>query len=260
MKNILITLGILLLTGNFLFAQHAHIITSGSVEFEKSVNTYAIIKKMLGNNIQGLTQQLYEQYQKTQPQFKVLKSTLTFDNDKTLFTPIEPENNNSFTFMGDIPMGSQRNTIYTDLSAGTSINHKGFFDETYLLKDSLRKIKWKITDETREVAGYTCRRANALILDSIYVVAFYTNEIHVSGGPESFTGLPGMILEVALPHDNVIWRATKVNDLTIAPNTIVPPKKGKAMTKKQFMDVFNSMLKNAGTGKRIDMLKLDYLL
>jgi len=31
----------------------------------------------------------------------------------------------------------------------------------------------------------------------INAVAFYTDDIPVSGGPESFNGLPGMILQVA---------------------------------------------------------------
>jgi GLPGLI family protein len=48
------------------------------------------------------------------------------------------------------------------------------------------------------IAGFNCRRANAMIMDSIYVVAFYTDEILTTGGPESFSGLPGMILGVAL--------------------------------------------------------------
>lgn len=139
MKRILITLYILILSVGVSSAQHK-IITKGSIEFEKSVNTYAIIKKMLGPNMQGLTQQLFEQYQKSQPQFKVLKSTLTFDGDKTLFTPI-PYESTGPNFMGEIPMGEQRNTVYTDLIANISINHKGFFDETFLLKDTLRKIK-----------------------------------------------------------------------------------------------------------------------
>ena len=49
------------------------------------------------------------------------------------------------------------------------------------------------------------------MLDSIYIVAFFAEKKSVSGGPESFSGLPGMILELALPHDNIIWRATKVS-------------------------------------------------
>jgi len=208
----------------------------------------------------GFSQQAFDQYQKTQPQFKKLNSTLAFSNNKTLFTPIVPEvnANTANSFFGDIPMTSQRNTIYTDFSTNSTVNQKAIYEETFVVKDSLRKIKWKITDETQEIAGYTCRRANGLILDSVYVVAFYTNDIHIPGGPESFSGLPGMILEVALPHDNVIWRAVKVNEAPVT--AIVPPKKGKAVTNKQFMETFKSFTKNYQPGKNFDMMKLDYLL
>jgi GLPGLI family protein len=259
MKTILIALTCLILPSKCLFAQHARIITSGSIEYEKSVNTFAVIRKTLGANLQGITQQAFEQYQKTQPQFKIFKSTLTFDNNKSLYTPIAGDNISN-NFFGELPLAGQKNTIYTDFSSGTAIKQKIFFEETFLIRDSLRKIKWKLTDETREIAGYTCRRANAIILDSVYVVAFYTNEIHVSGGPESITGLPGMILEVALPHDNVIWRAIKVNDIEIPPNTIIPAKKGKQLTSEQFIITLNQVLKNITTGKKAALMKLDYLL
>jgi GLPGLI family protein len=42
-------------------------------------------------------------------------------------------------------------------------------------------------------------------VDSVYIVAFYAEDIHVSSGPESFTGPPGMILKLSLPHEHVIW-------------------------------------------------------
>jgi GLPGLI family protein len=258
MKRIAITFACLLLTVNVLLAQHAHFITSGTIEYEKSVNTYAIIKRMFGNNLTGLTQQAFDQYQRTQPQFRILKSTLTFNNTQTLFTPMPTENVS--TIFGNVPMASQNNTIYTDLSAGSMTNQKAFFDETFLVKDSTRKINWKITDETREIAGYTCRRANALILDSIYVVAFYTNEIHVSGGPEQFSGLPGMILQVAVPHENVIWRATKVTDVPVPATAIVPPKKGKASNNKQLHDTIKGLIKNYGNSKQLDMMLKDIFL
>jgi GLPGLI family protein len=47
-------------------------------------------------------------------------------------------------------------------------------------------------------------------MDSIYVVAFYSDQIVVRGGPESFWGLPGMIMGVVLPHEYTTWYATKV--------------------------------------------------
>ena len=148
--------------------------------------------------------------------------------------------------MANSPFATQNNTIYSDLETKTGVFQKKVFDELFLVKDSTRKIKWKMTDETREIAGYNCRRANAIMMDSIYVVAFYTADIPLSGGPESFNGLPGMILGVALPHENIAWFATKVTDMTLAPNVVVPPKKGKPMDGKAFRDKMQAAFKDWG--------------
>ena len=131
---------------------------------------------------------------------------------KHLFTPSELMKTRRACSLEIEVLVSQNNTIFTDLQTKTSIDQKMVFEDFFLVKDSTRKIKWKITDETREIAGFTCRRANAIVMDSIYVVAFYTEKIPISGGPESFSGLPGMILGLALPHENITWFATKVTE------------------------------------------------
>ena len=233
----------LMLTGARLCAQNTHFTTSGIIEFNKTINTYAIIRKRINKNNEAFFKPVFEAYQRNNPQFKVLKSTLSFTDNKTLFKPEDAEETDD-GFFGNDPMSSQNNIVYNDITAGSSTSQKKVFENVYLLKDSTRKINWKITDETREIAGYTCRRANAIILDSIYVVAFYTNEIAVSGGPESFSGLPGMILQVALPHENIIWLATKVTDTTLPPNTVVPPKKGKPVDNKTFRATLFAALKD----------------
>ena len=147
-------------------------------------------------------------------------------------------------------VGDQTNIIYTDLLTSGSTTQKAIYEETFLVKDSVRKINWKITNETRDIAGYSCRRANALVMDSIYVVAFYTDEIPVSGGPESFTGLPGLILGLALPHENITWFATLVKDMPVAANTIIPPKKGKETNYKALVNTLEKVLKNKGSYAR----------
>jgi hypothetical protein len=55
-----------------------------------------------------------------------------------------------------------------------------------------------------------------------------------------------MILKLALPHENVIWTATKVTEATVPPNTIVAPKKGKLVDKKGLRAALEPALKNAG--------------
>lgn len=245
--NKFILLIIMVFAFNVLNAQTTRFTLSGSIEYQKSANTFAIIKKMYNNNLEGFTLQAFEQYKKTQPQFKTLKSTLVFGNNKTIFTPIPPETNTNGFF--NMPIADQNNTVYSDLNVNTSISQKMVFEQTFLLKDTIRAITWKITDETREIAGYPCRRANGLLMDSIYVVAFYTDKIPVSGGPESFSGLPGMILQLALPHENISWLATKVTDSAIDEKQITAPRKGKPVNRKELTLILNDATKNWGNYK-----------
>jgi GLPGLI family protein len=227
-------------------AQNVRFTTDGVIEFEKKTNMYAVIKKSINKDNSSYMQSAFDAYKKNQPQFKVAKSTLAFSKDKTMFTPIKEESNNSRGFFGDDPTSSQNNTIFTDLSNSSFIAQKNVYEETYLVKDSTRKINWKVTEETREIAGYECRRANAIVLDSVYVVAFYTHNIPVYRGPEKFRGLPGMILGVALPHENVSWFATSIKDRPVTEAELKAPVKGKQMNNKGLMETIQSALKNWG--------------
>ncbi|MDB4920699.1 GLPGLI family protein [Mucilaginibacter sp.] len=257
MKTTIITIiGMLLLSSSMLFAQNEHFTTHGTIEFEKSVNMFATIKKWITPENESFLSPLLESYKKSQPQFKKSKSILNFADNKTLNTPVESNDATPNDFFGDDAVSGQPNTIYTDLDTKTSITQKKVYDDLFLVRDSTRKVTWKITDETREIAGFACRRANALVMDSVYVVAFYAEKIPVSGGPESFTGLPGMILGLALPHDNVTWFATKVTDMPIEPKAMTIPKKGKPVNRKELYATLKQLMKNWGHGANDEMKAL----
>jgi GLPGLI family protein len=246
MKKTIITIVILLGLAGVASAQQPHVITSGTIEFERKTNVFAMLKAITDKDKENdaMWVPALESYKKSYPQFRVLKSTLSFSNNKTLFTPIESDPPTGL--MSFAPLLTQNNTVYSDLDGHTVTDQRKIFEETMLVKDSTRKIKWKITDETRDIAGYTCRRANGIMLDSIYVVAFFTGKIPVPGGPESFNGLPGMILGVALPHENVSWFATKVTDTSLPPNAVTPPKKGKPVDDKGYRKTVDEALKDRG--------------
>ncbi len=76
--------------------------------------------------------------------------------------------------------------VFSDFANDKYIAKKHVFEKTFLIEDSLRNAKWKIKNDFREIAGFNCRRATTIIMDSVFVVAFYTDEITVPGGPESF--------------------------------------------------------------------------
>lgn len=246
MKNLITTIYCLFILAGSCLAQEAHFTTSGVIEFQKKSNMYAMITKQIETDKDEFEVKAFEEYKKNNPQFKVLNSTLKFGNNKTLFTPAEEDDVKRNGWF-DKQIANQNSTIFTDFNTGMSTAQKAVFEQTFLLKDTTRKINWKITDETRDILGYPCRRANAIIMDSIYVVAFYTDKIMVAGGPESFTGLPGMILQLALPHENVAWVATKVTETTVPEAELVAPKKGKPVTNVTFKETLNKALKDWGT-------------
>ncbi len=234
----------LMLSCQLLQAQYAHFVKQGVVAFEKRVNMYAKIKSRVGSN--SFMEQAFEQYQRNNPQFKTFKYRLAFDGDRTRFWPLDDQATPSAGFFGNDPSVDLGNTIVADLLAGQHISQKSVYEQTYLVTDSIRRIQWRITNETREIAGYQCRRANAVVLDSVYVVAFYTDQIPVSGGPESFAGLPGMILGVALPYENTTYFATSVEDRPVTAQELEVPKRGKAVNYGQLRAELEASLKNWG--------------
>ncbi len=247
LKHILLLL--ILLTSSNIFAQN-RFIENGVIEFEKKSNMYALISKKIKGETDSYYQLAFESYKKNNPQFKTAKSTLSFSKNKSLYKWDETKESTSNSWIADDAMANLKNVIATDLDTQTSITQKNVYDDLYLIKDSLRKINWKITDETREIAGYECRRANAVIIDSVYVVAYYAVQIPFSGGPESFTGLPGTILGLALPHENITWFATKVTEIPVLEKDLAPPAKGKPIDNKGLNKTLLEALKNWGKWAR----------
>ena len=247
MKTISILI-ISLLFSHLLFAQQSKIISGGTVEYDETINMFGIgrINLQLNNNQEKDVQyQAFEQYQQNHPQFVTLKCKLAFNSSRSIYNTARPYEE-VVAFQAN-PLINKYNITYNDYTTGISITQRNVAGQQFLVTDSSRKIKWKIIpDITREIAGYTCYEAHGLIQDSLYVVAFYTDAIKISGGPESFHGLPGMILQVVLPHEHVNWTATKVTEATIPNTDIVPPIKGKPMNNKQLADFLNLNFRNRG--------------
>lgn len=62
-------------------------------------------------------------------------------------------------------------------------------------------VEWKITNETKSILGYQCRKAITFyngekIKNKEPIVAWFTDQIPASYGPYRYHGLPGFILEL----------------------------------------------------------------
>ncbi|MDQ6815198.1 MAG: GLPGLI family protein [Bacteroidota bacterium] len=221
-------------------------IEKGKIEFERVTNVH----KRLEDQMDGEDNSFYDALKKQLPQLKSSYFDLYFDHDKTLYTPgreVEVARKVPDWLAGP----AEDNIVYSDLGAHIFNSQKTVFETTYNIQDSLRKAEWKITSDTRTIAGFECRKATTTIMDSVFVFAFYTDQIVTRGGPESFAGLPGMILGVAIPRMHTTWFATKLVTSDPKLNALAPPKKGKKTNVRDLKTtLFNSMKQWGKYGQR----------
>ena len=214
-------------------------ISGGKIEFERRINIWATLKG-----------EFAEQLKKSTPQYKIDYFNYDFEKNKAIYKPGR-ESGSKVAFFGAAPAND--NIVYSNFENGQSISQKNVFEKTYLIEDSLLNATWKIKDDFREIAGFNCRRATTIIMDSIFVVAFYTDEIMITGGPESINGLPGMILGLVINRLHTTWYATKVSVTEVSPKTITPPTKGVKVNKQKLFEAVSPTFSKWGLDAAIAM-------
>ena len=219
----------------FLFAGvHAQIfISKAKIEYEVKSD----IKKTMGNY--GWYKMVADKIKL--PQFKTGYFTLTFATGKSLY---QFDHWGEPKLPGDMIQGEDENKYYYDYNSGKYNMQKNVWGSNIDITDSIPKLKWKLVNENRIIAGFNCRKAVAILFDSVYVFAFYTEEIILPGGPGSFQGLPGTILGVTIPRLYTSWIATKVMVNGVDINAIKPFKAKKDITMNEFKSVMNERTKD----------------
>jgi len=178
------------------------------------------------------------------PESVTTEFTLAFNDRQSCYTFQKEEDLKGFASYMVSSSVAYKNQVWDDFTRHMSVAQKQFYEKTYLIADSMPRFQWKIEDEIRTIAGYSCRKAVTRICDSVVVVAFYTNQIMVTGGPESFNGLPGMILGIAIPRLYTTWFATKVELDPPSGEALAAPSKGSRVTRETFYSDITKAIKD----------------
>ncbi len=199
-------------------------ISKGKIEYEVKSD----FKKTMGDNT------FYDQLKDKLPRFKTGVFTLTFADDKSIYR---------FDHWGEpklpdfMTRGEDEDNYYYDYSSGKFDRQKNVYGTNINVADSIPKLNWKLENENRIIAGFNCRKAVAILFDSVYVFAFYTEEITLTGGPGSFQGLPGTIMGVTIPRLYTSWIATKLTVNGIDVSEIRPVTTKKMITMTEFKSI-----------------------
>lgn len=194
-------------------------ITSGKVVFERKTNLHKRLKHW--ENV--------KEWIKESDKVKVDEFELVFNDTISCFKPIESDVREDFEWT------TSKNNTWQNFNSQTKLTVKRIWGEEFLLRDSLIKRKWKITDAQRNIAGHVCRKAIWQENDSSRIYAWYAEDIEAFTGPESFNGLPGLILGLATEDGGAIYFAKKV-EFTKPPlkDVQLPKTKQKAISTTDF--------------------------
>lgn len=143
-------------------------------------------------------------WMKDVPKTKVDTFRLYVNDTMSAFVPVIPE------VPEDNPWLTTKNATTQNYNSGERVTLYDFWSQKLYLKDTVRIREWKMTNRTRDIAGYECRMAFYEHNDSTRLYAWYAQELLLSTGPETFNGLPGAILGLATEDGGVVYFAKEV--------------------------------------------------
>ncbi len=116
-----------------------------------------------------------------------------------------------------VEMNKDYYTWFYDASTNKVTEQRIEEDGTKLLAKWDANLKWKITNETKEINGYKVQKAitksfeQSLSYPDGDAIAWFTTEIPISSGPERYYGLPGLIIRLEFTKDSQIIYLKSIN-------------------------------------------------
>lgn len=196
---------------------------------------------------------------------------LSFGNKKMTWKKLEdvvaPGNDAAGAMSISVPGGNswQDNMLFIDLATGSKVQEQYLFDKQVLVVDSMEKLKWIISDQTKTILGHTCSKATARRMEKITrpvlrgekfeqeeveenseMSAWFTRDIPVAAGPSEVAGqLPGLVLELEISRSTgkTFYKAVSVNP-SVNLAGIKAPSKGAKLTPAQYRKELDGMMKH----------------
>lgn len=150
------------------------------------------------------------------------------ERDKTL--SLDNAQNKANVNVVKVGANPKTSVLYKDLSNKMFLKSSNLMGKEFLVKDTLTSYQWNLTDETKIIGNYVCKKAVATDKEKS-ITAWYTPSIPIMDGPDQYFGLPGLIIE--LTDGNITYNALKVQETPDI--TIIKPSTGKEITKATYL-------------------------
>ena len=177
-----------------------------------------------------------EQMKAMVPQFRTSKYELNFADNQSMYKIQEEEPDiTENAGNGGIVMkfGGANSEYYKNFNTQKQVEKRELGDKDYIIEDTLHHTTWKLMDTTKIILSYTCKKASGKTERGSDVEAWYTEDIPVSSGPETFNGLPGMILQIDINNEEFVTTAISI-EKSADKKELKEPAKGKKTTPEEY--------------------------
>lgn len=172
------------------------------------------------------------------PQTRKDNFELHYTNNQSLWKGVEKESEEDPISHGEgggmqirMVVAGANDVLHTNFETKKKTEKREQFDKSFIIDDSIKTLKWKMTGETKTILNYNCMKATSSqirqstrmvmdngnmerkeITDTLAVIAWFTTEIAVPAGPAEFQGqLPGLILELDVNNGKQSYKASAVS-------------------------------------------------
>lgn len=211
--------------------------TEGVVAFEDKVNMHRIIKD---DAVKAMV-----------PEFRSSKMELYFKGDECLYKPVEDDDEEQPMGGGGGRMMMRRpqSEIYRNFATEQRVEQREAMGKKYLIIDTLKILPWKLTTETKKILNYDCVKATFNdTLRKQNIVAWFTDALAITAGPDRYGSLPGLILAVDINEGERVLTATKIEFKKVKEEDIKAPTKGELIKEEDFRKKMEEMRQRNGGG------------
>ena len=176
-----------------------------------------------------------EEMENMLPKTRTENFELTFGNKQSIWKQAEKEAEDDGGAGGGMQIrmftGSTDDMMYNNFETGKKTEQREIFDKKFIIDDSIRPLKWKMTGETKTILNHNCVKATATqtssrmqmimdngkmerkqVEDTSNIIAWFATDIPVSAGPAEYQGqLPGLILEMDVANGRQTFKAIEIS-------------------------------------------------
>lgn len=124
--------------------------------------------------------------------------------------------------LGRVNTNYTKQNYYHFFSRDLAVIESPFLSDLYIFNDTVPRIKWTITGDTKTIGGYNCQKATGYFAGRQYE-AWFSPDLAVNTGPWKLSGLPGLILEATDSKQQIKFLFKEIYNLKGSGQNIAVP-------------------------------------